>query len=248
LSHRVHIDKTQTRTGAVAVVEQARHLLYSGAAVGSSGTLKLVMRSLGCDCQPLGKTPALPGFVFPPRLDTSLAGWVACLALSLALAREHGGGVEEALVAEAAGMSTHHVHNAMRHLQSDGFVDRRTVTIPWYYGTREARLWIEKPRPELLGVEFPRFVGRGVAPDRLPPQFWWLFWSGLDPMLIRLPEHARYVASRMITFDDRRRNLPAETWALKHLPGWALRKLLNDPAFEDTPVADRIEFALKTNR
>lgn len=48
----------------------------------------------------------------------------------------------------------------------------------------------------------------------------------------------------MITPDTRRRNLPAETWALKHLPGRALRKLLDDPTFDDTPVADRIGFAL----
>ena len=192
----------------------------------------------------MGQTPPLEGFSFPPRLDASLTGWVACVGLSLAVAREHGGGVEEALVAEAVGLSADHTHDAVRRLQIDGFVDRRTVTIPWYYGTREALLWIEKPRPELLGIQFPRFVGRGGSPDRLPPQFWWMFWWGLDPMFSRLPEHAWYVASRMITHDSRRRNLPAETWALKHLPAWALRKLLDDPAFNGTPVADRIKFAL----
>ena len=68
-----------------------------------------------------------------------------------------------------------------------------------------------------------------------------MFWSGFDPMLVRLPEHAEYVASRMIRFDDRRRNLPAETWALQHLPVQILEGLLNAQAPDRGPVKTRIE-------
>ena len=81
-------------------------------------------------------------------------------------------------------------------------------------------------------------------PDRIPPVFWWMFWSGPDPMFLRLPEHAWYMASRMLSPKGSRRHLPAETWALEHLPDWAMDRLLGSRGYDDTPTEERMELRL----
>ncbi len=206
--------------------------------------VRLSSSVVGCDCGALGEVSAPRGFVFPSVLDGWLRGWAACAGLVLSVVRAYGGGVEKGLAAELTGVGPGHVDQALAWLEDEGYVQRRVVSVPWYYSSRNAVMWLEKPHPGLIGKPFPRFVGHGVTADRLPPQFWWMFWSGLDPMLIRLPDHAWYVASRMITPDDQRRNLPAETWALKHLPRTVLGKLVSDPGFADTEVKDRVEWVL----
>lgn len=221
-----------------AVMDEHEGMAEGGKVVRFSSSV------VGCDCGALGEVSAPRRFVFPSVLDGSLRGWAGCAGLVLSVVRAYGGGVEKGLAAELTGVDPGHIDQALAWLEDEGYVQRRVVSVPWYYSSRNAVMWLEKPHPALIGKPFPRFVRRRTTADRLPPQFWWMFWSGLDPMLIRLPDHAWYVASRMITPDDQRRNLPAETWALKHLPPTVLGKLVSGPGFADTEVKDRIEWVL----
>ena len=144
------------------------------------------------------------------------------------------------------GLARDHTSAALERLEREGWAVEEETTVPWYYRTRTVRLWRERPHRELLGQSLPRLVRpwRRPCPVRLPPQFWFLFSSGLDPMLIRLPEHAWMAAGRMIAPAGSPRYLPAETWALECLPSWALRKLLSSRGYTDTVVAARIAFYL----
>ena len=198
--------------------------------------------SPGCECPLLGETTPPPGFLFPPGPFSTRP---VCEGLALATVRAFPG-VEDTVVARASGIENGHVGDALATLEREGLARSETRTLPWYYDTRRVRLWHETPRRELLGKSLPRFDSSTVvsSPDRIPPRFWCLFWSGLDPMFIRLPEHAWYVASRMLAPKGSWRHLPAETWALQHLPVWALEKLLEGRGYADGPVAERIRLAV----
>ena len=208
---------------------------------GRGGGQHSFVKWAGCGCPPLGESTAPDGFVFPPVLQDPVRGWPRCAGMVLGVLRAYGGGVETGRVVETTGLDSDHTQQVLEVLRKGDYAQVRVITVPWYYTTRTARLWMEKPHPHLLGKPFPHYEKRQAKPpDRIPPQFWWMFWSGLDPMLVRLPEHAFYVASRMIRFDARRRNLPAETWALKHLPVSVLERLLTSRGPDRSPVGVRV--------
>lgn len=190
-----------------------------------------------------GGAAAPDGFVFPPA--GPFAAQPLCSGLVLGTVRAYPRGVEDSFLARVTGLEAGHAAAAAERSEREGWVVSEETTVPWYYRTRSVRLWRERPRKELLGQPAPRFVGRPLRrrPDRIPPQFWFLFQSGLDPMLIRLPEHAWLAASRMIAPEGSPRYIPAETWALENLPSWALRKLLDSRGYAGTAPAARIESA-----
>lgn len=156
--------------------------------------------------------------------------------------RAYPGGAEESFLARVTGLESAHAAAALARLEREGWVVSEETTVPWYYRVRAVRLWRERPRRELLGQPTPYFVSRPRRrPDRIPPQFWFLFHSGLDPMSVRLPEHAWLAASRMIAPEGTPRHIPAETWALENLPSWALRKLLTSRGYSGAGASARIE-------
>ena len=233
--------KVQAMSGSLRDISAGVSARRSKSPIQSDGHFSFVER-LGCGCPPLGDSTVPEGFVFPPNLNDPVCDWPRCAGLVLAVLRAFGGGMEVGRVIETTGLEAGHTRQVLDALRSGGYAGVRTTTTPWYYTTRAARLWAEKPHPHLLGKPFPRYEKRQAnLPGRVPPQFWWLFWSGLDPMLVRLPEHAEYVASRMIRFDSRRRNRPAELWALRHLPISVLERLLTSQGFDGSPVRLRVQ-------
>jgi len=200
------------------------------------------MLCVSCGCSPLGEAVPASGFVFPP--GGPLDGEPACAGVALAVLRAYAPGVETARVAQLAGLERDHAEQALLYLQSRGFADSRTRKIAWYHGHREAHMWVEVPRGEFLGKPMPRYEETPTEAERIPPRLWWMFWSGLDPMFLRLPDHAVYVASRLLAPEGSRRYMTAETWALKHLPTWALRKILTSRGYQRGPVAERIKLRL----
>ncbi len=90
----------------------------------------------------------------------------------------------------------------------------------------------------------PTFEDAPREQDRIPPRLWWVFWSGIDPMYLRLPDDAVYAASRMLVPEGSTRHVLAETWALKHLPSQALRELLGKRGYQNGPVVERIKHRL----
>ncbi len=139
------------------------------------------------------------------------------------------------------------VSAALRSLLDRGLVENATETTPWFYGGRRLavfRLSVDPPRPEVWAslprLRPPRETG---LPERLPPQFWCVFWSGLDPMFIRLPEHAVYVATRML--GGRLRWAAAEHWALSRLPADALSQVRSLSEFSQGMPARKIDSYLR---
>lgn len=130
--------------------------------------------------------------------------------------------------------------------KGQGWPGRKHGRFPGTTTRGESVCGMKSPTGNCLGQSLPRYDHSTVAssPDRIPPRFWCLFWSGLDPMFIRPPEHAWYVASRMLAPKGSWRHLPAETWALQHLPARVLEKLLESRGYADGPVAERIRLAI----
>ena len=199
---------------------------------------------LDCECPPSGEAVPPRGYHFPK--SGPLATRPLCVGVVLATVRAYAQGVEVEFIAQMSGLERDHVRLALQGLEDEELVSVDSLTIPWYYGSRQVDRWREKPVRELLGQPLPSFTrppDRSPA-SRIPPQYWWMFWSGIDPMFLRLPDHAWYVASRMLAPEGSMRYLPGETWALNHIPGWALRKLLTSRGYGDSPVASRINWRL----
>ncbi len=200
--------------------------------------------TIGCECPPLMESVPPQGYRFPG--GGPFAARPFCLGVVLGAVRAYPQGVEIDYITRMSGLEPDHARLALQRLKGEGLVWVDERTIPWYYGSRRADRWRERPVPDLLGQPMPTFTHPpdSSPPTRIPPQFWWMFWSGTDPMFLRLPEHAWYVGSRMLAPQGSMRYLPGETWALNHLPGWALRKLLDSRGYEDSPVASRIKWRL----
>ena len=195
-----------------------------------------------CGCPAVGEGGSPAGFVFPS--DGPCIALPRCEGAALAVSREFPWGVETGYFAKAASLDLEHAQGAFERLALRGYVTQVETRIRWYYGSRQAKLWREIPRGELLARPVPRYKPADTGDDRVPPQFWWLFWSGPDPWYLRVSKHSWYIASRVLAPRGSMRCLYAETWALEHLPLGALRKLLRGRGYRDTPVGARIEFAL----
>lgn len=191
-----------------------------------------------CDCAPLGESRPPSGFVFPP--EGPVNPWRLCLGLVLAVIREHAWGAETSYIVRVTGLESEHAESALAHLRSQGYVNAAKQTISWYYGHRRVSLWREAFRADLLGQALPRFTPTREEGDGIPPQFWWLFWSGMDPMFLRLSQHALYIASRMIAPEGSRRSLPAEVWALDCIPTGTLSELAEVRGYRGSASGDRI--------
>ena len=199
-----------------------------------------LMSAGSCECAPLEEVSAPDGYDIPP--GGPLNSRPACLGLALATLRAYPQGVEAAYISRTAGLGSDIVALALESLRSEGLAFSTAETIPWYRESREVLLWREVPHRSLLHQSLPRYREPPLPPpERIPPEFWWLFWSDMDPADIRLPKDAWYVASRMLRPEGSWRYVPAETWALKCLPACALRMLLDSRGYRDTAVGARIE-------
>ena len=131
------------------------------------------MRRVFCGCSPLEELVPPPGFEFPSQGPFNQETF--CAGVVLAVLRAYGPGAEKSRIAQWSGLDQDHVEEALRYLKAQGYAERQTRRIPWYYGTREAHFWVETPRRELLGRPMPRFEEPPTEPDGIPPRFWWVF-------------------------------------------------------------------------
>ena len=195
-----------------------------------------------CECAPLGEGSVPEGYDIPPSGPFNARP--ACVGLALATVRAFPQGVDAPYISQATGLAPGPVDSALGVLRAEDLVFPTSETIPWYHRSREVLLWKEKPRRWLLRQPLPRYrEPPGPPPEEIPPQFWWMFWS-MDPIDIRLPKDAWYVASRMLAPEGSWRYLPGETWALRSLPTWALQKVLESRGYRSTPVAARVELRI----
>ena len=164
----------------------------------------------------------------------------ACLAVLRN--RPRGARAEE--VAAAASVSQRHAQRCLRSLAKRKHARRETTSIPWGYKSLDAHLWFLDLTEGCVAAlaHLPRMrLGRGgECPDRVPPEFWWVFWSGTEAGVLRLPEHADHVASVLLDGPD----MAAREWALRTLPLSALSKCRRMRGYDTGLLATRIDAAI----
>ena len=112
----------------------------------------------------------------------------------------------------------------MKSLAERGYVRSEQTSVPWGYGTRTLRMWSLTLNEECVTALAylplrPEKIDH-TCPERVPPEFWSLFWNGSSAKDLRLPEDAFFVATTILDGPDP----VARTWALRCLPEEALRK------------------------
>ena len=147
-------------------------------------------------------------------------------------------------VADEAGLSEDHARRCLKSLAERGYVRCEAASVPWGYGSLKLPLWsldlteecitamaYLPPRPEQVNH---------TCPQRIPPEFWSLFWSGSSAKDLRLPEDAFYVATTLLDGPDP----VARTWALRCLPEEALRRCRTMRGYDTGDIAAHIDKAL----
>ena len=108
-----------------------------------------------CGCPAVGEGDPPAGFVFPS--DGPCTAMPRCEGAALAVSREFPWGVETGYFAKAASLDLEHAQEAFERLALRGYVTEVETRIRWYYGSRQAKLWREIPRGELLARPVPRY-------------------------------------------------------------------------------------------
>ena len=163
----------------------------------------------------------------------------------LATLRARLGGVTAARVAVDCGLSAAHTRRCLRHLRDRGFAESSDETIMWGYAPIRVRLWRLRMNDQTLRA-LPQIGWIPPAephepPETVPPEFWYLFWSGECASNLRLPADAVHVADTLIGGPAE----PARTWALTRLPVDALRQLRTMRGYDSGPLAERLDAAMR---
>ncbi len=164
--------------------------------------------------------------VRPAAQRPTAAGLSAGARRTLAVLRRRPDGATAAKISELSGLSLSQTHRTLRNFAERGWACRRDGTVRDGHQLRGTNLWQIVHSDECLAAlaslpaeSFP--MPPLPQPDMVPPEFWHLFWSGLQGSDLRIGEHAEHIGGVMIGSND----LSAEAWALRHLPTDALMTL-----------------------
>ena len=182
------------------------------------------------------QAPVPPGGVDP------LAGSPEAHRRILAALRVRFGGATAALTAKDSGVSVSHTRRCLRRLESEGFVRCRSARIPWGYRHRTVRLWELRLTEKTLDA-LPRLPWRPASGEhsaRVPPEYWWLFWSSTSAADLRLPADSLQVAGTLVGGPDFR----ARAWALNCLPVETLAQLRTMRGYDTGDIAEMLDSAV----
>ena len=188
------------------------------------------------------KRSRLPGYLAAEHDPT--ADMTASERACLAVLRDRPRGVRAEEVAIAAHISKRHAQRCLGRLAENKFARKEAASIPWGYRSLDVDLWYLDLTEECVAAlaHLPRLSRSedGECPKRVPPEFWWVFWSGTEAAELKLPEHADYVASVVLDSPDR----AAREWALKSLPVSALSKCRQMRGYDTGRLAAYIDAAI----
>ena len=188
------------------------------------------------------KRSRLPGYLAAE--DDPTVGMTPAERACLAVLRSRPRGVRAEEVAVAAHISKRHAQRSLGRLAESKFARSEVASIPWGYKSLDVHLWYLDLTEECVTAlaHLPRLSRSedGECPEQVPPEFWWVFWSGTEAGLLKLPEHADYVASVVLDSPDR----AAREWALKTLPVSALSKCRQMRGYDTGRLASCIDAAI----
>lgn len=198
---------------------------------------------LGQDPDPAqAKRSRLPGYLaaeHDPTVDMTPAE-----RRCLAVLRDRPRGVRAEDLAVVAQISKRHARRCLGRLAENRYARREVSSIPWGYQSLEVDLWFlnltEECVTALAHLPQQSRSEDGKCPGRVPPEFWWVFWSGAEAGELKLPEHADYVASVILDGPDQ----AAREWALKTLPVSALSKCRQMRGYDTGRLAAWIDAAI----
>ena len=153
-------------------------------------------------------------------------------------------GATAARVAEEARLSLAHTRRCLNKLAKLDYAVCEESTVQRGYQPTRTRVWSLSPSEscaEAVAYLPRRPVVARECPERVPPEFWWLFWSGANAADLRLPEHASAVASRMLSGPD----LAARNWALTRLPVESLKEIRVRRGYDSGGIAVALDSTIR---
>ena len=148
-------------------------------------------------------------------------------------------------IASKVWLSESHTRRCLNTLRMKGYVKRVTRTVSWGHDTVTIHLW---------QLEYTAFSHKVIGtlpwvddysvdcdPAKLPGEFWREFWSGGCASNLRLPQHARHIASTLIGGPD----VSAHNWALLSIPVETLKELRVMPGYENGWRRDALDATIR---
>lgn len=134
-------------------------------------------------------------------------------------------GATAGAIADTLGFHRSTALRSLRRARSQGLVVRSEETPPLYGSYRRTVFWrlADASQTAALMPYLPvptRSTERGFDNCGVPPQFWHIFWSGVDPSCLRLPRDAVMVGCRLMeSFDSEARSWVLSRYTRQHLEG-----------------------------
>lgn len=148
-------------------------------------------------------------------------------------------------IAEAGFLSPQHVRRCLKALADRRWVKCSTARMRRGHGHADAAIWELTAGPGWEAASRlpwrPLPVDR--APDKIPHEFWWQFWSGDAAHLLSLsnPDSALRAAGTLIAGPD----VVARQWALLHTPIETLRLLRTMRGYDSGDIAHSIDVSIR---
>ena len=187
-------------------------------------------------------TERLPWYLDPDKnpIEALTAGQRTVMAVLRSCYR----GATAGRIAEEARLSPGHVRRCLNALAELGYAVCEETTVQRGYQPTRARVWSLSPS-ESCAQAVAYLPWRPVTveecPERVPPEFWWLFWSGANAADLRLPEHASAVAATMLSGPD----IAARNWALTHLPVETLKQIRARRGYDTGGIAVALDSTIR---
>ena len=187
-------------------------------------------------------TRRLPWYLDPDEnpIEALTAGERTVMAV---LRNSYRGATADRIAIEAR-LSPAHARRCLRELARRGYAVSEEAVVQRGYQPTRRRVWSLSPSEscaEAIAYLPRRPVTVEECPERVPPEFWWLFWSGANAADLRLPEHASAVAATMLSGPD----LAARNWALTHLPVETLKQIRARRGYDTGGIAVALDSTIR---
>ena len=225
----------------------------AGAAEGTAPVASpTTMRRIRAEVESTGLPPGparLAALLSDPShqevLPTPLAGLARGPRRVLAMLRTRLAGATVARVAAETGLSESHVRRCLRELRRRELAEYEDTAVMWGYEPRRERLWrlrmSEQTLRALPQIGWAEPADPPEPPETLPPEFWYLFWSGQCASRLTLTQDALHIADTLVGGA----NPAARAWALARLPLDELRQLRSMRGYDTGVVASWLDLTIR---